>query len=362
MNLNNLGVGEMSDYYQILGVSRKNSQAEIKKAYYRLALQHHPDKGGDEQRFKEISKAYHVLGDPMRKKEYDRLGHLSEGYGGDYDYQKAWEMFRGVAESMFDQWEYADDARKFWKILQRDGDNSGGIFKNVCDKIPSGDQVEDLVQEYNSFYKKKFGNLDLDRSHKSGTRHENTSDSHGDRSQNHGDSGEREHLQDDEPITLRVSVEEVIVGMVKKLVIGENSFYIPTNLESMKIKGMLFHIVPVSPHSPEISLDRDGNITMTLEMTLHQYYYGGSINLFWKDKKPDNEDKIWIPGVIDRGVDPNSTQSRLYDIGSGAPIFQQPGKFGRLILNIKPILPRLSSRTSDWLWSSFLTKQISTLK
>mgnify|MGYP001284751186 FL=1 len=230
----------------------------------------------------------------------------------------------------------------------------------MCDKIPSGDQVEDLVQEYNSFYKQKFGDLDLDRSHKSGTRHENTSDSHGDRSQSHGDSGEREHLQDDEPITLRVSVEEVIVGMVKKLVIGENSFYIPTNLESMKIKGMLFHIVPVSPHSPEISLDRDGNITMTLEMTLHQYYYGSSINLFWKDKKPDNEDKIWIPGVIDRGVDPNSTQSRLYDIGSGAPIFQQPGKFGRLILNIKPILPRLSSRTSDWLWSSFLTKQIST--
>ena len=63
------------DYYKTLGVDKKASQEEIKKAYRKLARQYHPDtnkEAGAEERFKRISEAYDVLGDPEKRKKYDR--------------------------------------------------------------------------------------------------------------------------------------------------------------------------------------------------------------------------------------------------------------------------------------------------
>lgn len=66
------------DYYEILGVNKGSSPSDIKKAYRKLALKHHPDKnnGGkdSEAKFKEISEAYAVLSDPEKKKQYDLYG------------------------------------------------------------------------------------------------------------------------------------------------------------------------------------------------------------------------------------------------------------------------------------------------
>jgi curved DNA-binding protein len=62
----------MTDYYQTLGVSENASPDEIKKAYRKLANQHHPDKGGDQAKFKDISVAYENLSDPQKKAEYDQ--------------------------------------------------------------------------------------------------------------------------------------------------------------------------------------------------------------------------------------------------------------------------------------------------
>lgn len=59
------------DYYNILGVNKNSSPDEIKKAYRKLAAQHHPDRGGDTKKFQEIQAAYDVLSDPQKKSEYD---------------------------------------------------------------------------------------------------------------------------------------------------------------------------------------------------------------------------------------------------------------------------------------------------
>lgn len=61
----------MNNYYEILGVSKDASQEDIKKAYRKLAIQHHPDKGGDETVFKNIAEAYGVIGDESKRKQYD---------------------------------------------------------------------------------------------------------------------------------------------------------------------------------------------------------------------------------------------------------------------------------------------------
>ncbi|HET8991790.1 MAG TPA: molecular chaperone DnaJ [Candidatus Saccharimonadales bacterium] len=70
------------DYYEVLGVSKDASADEIKKAFRRAAVEHHPDRGGDEQKFKEINEAYEVLKDEQKRKRYDQFGHAGVGNGG----------------------------------------------------------------------------------------------------------------------------------------------------------------------------------------------------------------------------------------------------------------------------------------
>jgi molecular chaperone DnaJ len=83
-------MAEKRDYYEILGLKKGASEAEIKKAFRKLAMQYHPDKNpGDkaaEEKFKEVNEAYGVLSDPEKKERYDRFGHAgidpSAGFGG----------------------------------------------------------------------------------------------------------------------------------------------------------------------------------------------------------------------------------------------------------------------------------------
>ena len=60
--------------YETLELEKDASQKDIKKAYFRLSRLHHPDKGGDEHKFKEISAAYEILSDPEKRKQYDEYG------------------------------------------------------------------------------------------------------------------------------------------------------------------------------------------------------------------------------------------------------------------------------------------------
>lgn len=69
------------DYYEVLGVSKDASADEIKKAFRKAAVEHHPDRGGDETKFKEINEAYEVLKDSDKRKRYDQFGHAGVGGG-----------------------------------------------------------------------------------------------------------------------------------------------------------------------------------------------------------------------------------------------------------------------------------------
>jgi molecular chaperone DnaJ len=73
----------MNDYYKVLGLEKGASKDEVKKAFRKLAAQYHPDKKtGNEEKYKEVTEAYAVLGDDKRKAEYDTYGHAFNGAGG----------------------------------------------------------------------------------------------------------------------------------------------------------------------------------------------------------------------------------------------------------------------------------------
>lgn len=78
----------MADYYKTLGVERNANQEEIKKAYRSAAMKHHPDRGGDANKFKEIEEAYRTLSDDQKRAEYDNP---QQAFGGN------------MHEEMFDQ-------------------------------------------------------------------------------------------------------------------------------------------------------------------------------------------------------------------------------------------------------------------
>ena len=67
------------DYYEVLGVNKSASADEIKKAFRKLAIEHHPDRGGNEDKFKEVNEAYEVLKDEKKRQRYDQFGHAGVG-------------------------------------------------------------------------------------------------------------------------------------------------------------------------------------------------------------------------------------------------------------------------------------------
>ena len=79
----------MSDFYALLGVSRTATEIEIKKAYRKLAMEHHPDRNsspGAEAKFKEITEAYEILRDPEKRSAYDRYGKAGVGGSGGFGF------------------------------------------------------------------------------------------------------------------------------------------------------------------------------------------------------------------------------------------------------------------------------------
>jgi molecular chaperone DnaJ len=101
------------DYYEVLGVNKDASSEEIKKAYRRLAKQHHPDvnkdgnKNESEEKFKEASEAYAVLSDEQKRRQYDQFGHAAfdssggSGFGGFDDFMGGFGGFGDIFDSFF---------------------------------------------------------------------------------------------------------------------------------------------------------------------------------------------------------------------------------------------------------------------
>jgi len=149
----------MKDYYQILGVSRSASPEDIKKAYYKLAHKYHPDKGGDEKKFKEINEAYQVLSNKEKRTQYDRFGRIFEETPGaepGFDFQWAWGRpdidFEDIFRTDFEDLGEMMEEMFGFGVRQRRRDIKKGRDIEIDMEIPSEDVLREREREI-SLYK-----------------------------------------------------------------------------------------------------------------------------------------------------------------------------------------------------------------
>jgi DnaJ-class molecular chaperone len=142
----------MTDYYQALGVDRNATPDEIKRAYRRLASQHHPDKGGDKNKFQEIQSAYDTLSNPQKKAMHDSPQNpFSNMNGQGFDFDSIFNVFgarfnqpRQHQRAMMTLWitlrDVAEGGRKTISV----GSQQGNVTVEI--EIPLGINDGDSVQ------------------------------------------------------------------------------------------------------------------------------------------------------------------------------------------------------------------------
>ncbi len=114
------------DYYEILGVDRNASEGEIKRAYRKLAHQHHPDKnGGEDKKFKEINEAYQILGNKEKKEQYDRFGRTFDSTPGEGFNGEGFGGFGGLSDILEELFGFGRQKNRGWE------DIFGGSFSQT---------------------------------------------------------------------------------------------------------------------------------------------------------------------------------------------------------------------------------------
>src|SRR5574343_483941 len=106
-----------TDYYTILGIDKSATQEDVKKAFHKLAHKHHPDKGGDEKKFKEINEAYQVLSDKTKRAQYDQYGRVFDGAGDGFANAGGWAWGNGQTQAgdvEFDMGDLGDVFEQFF--------------------------------------------------------------------------------------------------------------------------------------------------------------------------------------------------------------------------------------------------------
>jgi len=150
------------DYYQILGVEKNASTEDIRKAYHKLAHQHHPDKGGDEKKFKEVNEAYQTLSNKEKRAQYDQFGRTFDagsfpggGFGGQpgWDFGQGFSPFGGPTEG----WDASDLGDLFGEMFGFGGHTRKQNIKKGKDievdiEIPLEDTLRTQEREF-SLYK-----------------------------------------------------------------------------------------------------------------------------------------------------------------------------------------------------------------
>jgi curved DNA-binding protein len=299
---------QYKDYYQILGVDKKATTDEIKRAYRKLAMKYHPDRNpgnkGAEEKFKEINEAQEVLSDPKKRERYDQLG---RSY---HDWQQ-----RGGSDGSF-RWED-------WTTAA----GSGGTRVNMNDL---GDIFEEMG--FSDFFNSIFGGMGgMGTDRRTQTR-------------------PSQPLVVEQPVS--ISFLESYLGTQRLFQVGNNKIEvkIPAGAKTgtkVRVAGAgpqqgsrksdLYLVIDVKPDS---RFERQGDDLQTeVEIDLTTAVLGGEVTV----ATPNRGVLLKIPA----GTQPGQV-FRLG--GKGMPVLRQPGLSGNLMVKVKVRIPKNLSREQQRLF------------
>jgi curved DNA-binding protein len=294
---------EFRDYYEVLGVPRTASQAEIKKAFRRLAREHHPDRNaGDsdaERRFKDVNEAHAVLSDPEKRQRYDQVGANWQAYeqaGFDPNQAGDWSAFGGAPGGMR------------WTVRTASGDDLGG-FSDFF-RVFFGDGPPESGSSFGSSFGGAFGDLGERRT---GRQPATRAEAHG---------------------TVEVTLSEVAKGTERTVAVDGRRLQvkIPPGVSDgahirLRDQGVTL-TVKVKPH-PHFA--REGaDLSTELPITLAEALLGAEVPV------------PTLNGKVNLRVRPNTQNGQVITIrGRGLPKRGHPNEKGDLHVTARVVLPHL---------------------
>lgn len=294
------------DYYRILGIDKQAGEKDIKKAYRKLATEFHPDKTkgntDKEEKFKEISEAYQVLGNPEKRKQYDALG-------------SDWEQFQQSGSSFED---FMEMKRSYRQQSQR------GSYERASGPSYGG------ATDYSDIFESFFGN------------------------RQGGYAGRQEGFPGaDVSGEINISLQEAYSGSERILDVSGNKIKLnikPGAYSGLQLRakgkgrkgsqgraGDLYVTVRVEPHPV---FERQGNdLYMKAEIDLFDALLGGQLEV------------ITLSGKVNVAIKEGTQNGRMVRLkGKGMPVYGTVGRFGDLFVKLEVRLPaRLSPAQKELL-------------
>jgi curved DNA-binding protein len=287
------------DYYQILGVPRDADSQAIKRAFRRLARQHHPDLNNNdrdaERRFKEINEAYAVLSDPEKRRFYDQLGGLQQQLDQASGFNRSGWMGQG-----------SSDGRPSYSSSST-GEKEGRTGFDAGDS-----SFADILQQL-------FGSASRGTSTQDRRRRVHTPDQPSEQAQT---------------LPVEVSLEEAFRGAGRTVQQGNTRFEvtIPPGVRTgsrVRVRGMageLYLQIQVRPH-PRFGRDGD-DLQVKVPVDLYTALLGGDVRVPTLERPV----ALAIPAATQNG-----SLFRLK--GLGMPHLKDPGQRGNLLVEIDVLLP-----------------------
>ena len=297
---------EYKDYYKILGIDKKASPEEIKKAYRGLALKHHPDKNPDnaaaEEQFKLINEANEVLSKPEKRKKYDELGENWEQFNqhGNQQKENAYrESYNGNSNNPFNngnQSDFSDFFEQFFAGNTRDArrkNTQDGNF-NQSSHYKGGDYETEMEITLEEAYSSTNRIIQVDNE------------------------------------KLRISTkpgayQDQLLRIKNKGAIGSSAAH----------RGDLFVRINIKPHPQWIRKGDD--LYTTLHLDLLTAVLGGEMEV------------KTLSGTIKINIASGTQNGKTIRVkGKGMPLYEQPNMFGNLYIQLQVLIPeKLSEKQKE---------------
>lgn len=303
---------DYKDYYNILGVNRDASQAEIKKKYRKLASKFHPDKNPGNKRaeakFKEIGEAYEVLKDPEKRKLYDRVG-------------SDWKRYQqnGGQNGGFDWSQYA-------------GQGGQRVNVNMDDFFGGARSQQGGGSPFSSFFETIFGGGDPFAGRRGQAYQQQT-------------RTRRQTRKQDAEARMDVSLQDVMQGTEKQFQINGQTMKvkIPAGIESgkrLKLKdrgpsGDLY--LKINVIEPDGFKRKGSHIYQTVPLDVYTAMLGGDITV------------QTLEGKVKLNIPPETPNGKIFRLkGRGVPEFKKPANRGDYFIKMELSLPEnLSTKEKE---------------